>query len=478
MKSRSVQIDGKIISLASVALSFVGSLAAALNFYYFAVLTLVFCYLTLFVSARRVTGNISNLLMTFIFFSYFYSFSAPVTILSGEELHVIFEKPYLLDEVMILLFLASAGIGVAMFLRNQNPDFSFCRESKDESIISAQRNNALIRSAIIFALLSSIFEIINVQRAGGVQIIFLGKAFYQGAIANLTFYIPTHFFAILSAAFLGFELSVRRKDRLKRLVPVFISILPWLLIMLISGRRGVLIAISLVLFMAYYYRMPLKRISIRAIIILFLLYVGMTALYVGRSQVEQSFVNRDSSHLVERMTDLDVWLKAINPANNEFAAPFGNINTYLLLSKEDPHWGLTYINGLLSAVPGILWENKPVQEIYRFRSKYFPEEEARGSIASTGYSSVLEAYVNFRYFGVFFVYIVIAYILLLLEKYKLYGGVFYGLVYSLMAPFTMSFHRSSLDANFIFSLILALIGMTIFLISKRTPKVKFRINFN
>ena len=78
---------------------------------------------------------------------------------------------------------------------------------------------------------------------------------------------------------------------------------------------------------------------------------------------------------------------------------------------------------------------------YEFRDKYFPIKAEISSIASTGFSSILETYWNFWYFGSI-IYFIYGYLIILLENKLKFKNYFYLLEYFSLLTLTYSFHRS------------------------------------
>ncbi|WP_374276688.1 oligosaccharide repeat unit polymerase [Azonexus sp.] len=440
------------------------------------VVALIFAYFILFRLAKFATNSYTNVYIVYIVFSILYGISGPVAVQWGGGLNEIFPKPYRLQEITVFFSLSIVGTVLGLIaggINSGGDKTSFnTRLNLDVQVLNI---GTLYRCAIFFLGLASVFELLNIQRAGGLEIIFLGKAFYQSAIAELTGVVPTLLFMMLGAALLGLYLSSANINIKRNSIYAFLFASPWLLIMLISGRRGALVSIVLIVSLGYCYWKPIRLIKFKYIALTILFYSAMVALYVVRSQVEHAFATGNMNVIEERLLSSEVWSEAINPANNEFAAPFGNINTYILRNTDGPSYGGTYVSGLASAVPSILWPNKPKQELYNFRDKYFPEEALRGAVASTAYSSILEAYVNFRELGIVLVYMTISFLLIRLEKYRLSSrNIFVSLYYLLLTPIAISFHRSSLDASFLFPAIFAGIGVVILKILGSYPRIVYR----
>jgi oligosaccharide repeat unit polymerase len=167
-------------------------------------------------------------------------------------------------------------------------------------------------------------------------------------------------------------------------------------------------------------------------------------------------------------------MSALNPSGNEFGAVFGNFNEYIRSNVDELKLGETYLKGLVLPIPAILYPGeKPQQITYEFRDAYFPTETLRGGIASTGFSSMLEAYMNFRFVGVFLAYFVVSFLMIYIEKLRLRANsIYYVVFYLLCVSLTQSFHRSSF--GFIFSeLIFIVILVVLFKITSTVVKNLF-----
>ncbi|MEN6396184.1 MAG: O-antigen polysaccharide polymerase Wzy, partial [Methanoregula sp.] len=137
--------------------------------------------------------------------------------------------------------------------------------------------------------------------------------------------------------------------------------------------------------------------------------------------------------------------KFMNPGMNEFGAAFGNFSEYVKSGDSTRRWGKTYVTALAVPVPSFLYPGeKPRQITYEFRDRFFSSERARGRIAGTAFSSVLEAYMNFGTAGVLGVYFLVGMALVFLERAKnILQPSAIASIYLLMLPLAQNFHRSS-----------------------------------
>ena len=104
--------------------------------------------------------------------------------------------------------------------------------------------------------------------------------------------------------------------------------------------------------------------------------------------------------------------QALNPSTNEFGVGFANFNELYVSENYEFLFGKSYLQGFLITFPSFIYiGEKPQQITYVFRDTYFYSESLRSSIAGTGFSSILEAYWNFGFPGVLFMYIIFGYII-------------------------------------------------------------------
>jgi oligosaccharide repeat unit polymerase len=125
---------------------------------------------------------------------------------------------------------------------------------------------------------------------------------------------------------------------------------------------------------------------------------------------------------------------------------------------RNPHteylFGRSYVDGLTIPIPRLIWPEKPVSVTYQFRDEYFPAERERGTIAGTGFSSILEAYMNFGVAGIVAVYLLLGYCFGAFDGIA--GRSLYWLprlAQALSMPFAFTLPRSSFDAPYFVPLI-------------------------
>jgi oligosaccharide repeat unit polymerase len=312
-------------------------------------------------------------------------------------------------------------------------------------------------------------ELVNFLRVGGFKTLFAGKAAYQSAVSELTGTLPSIEIMLLSVALLGLLFSISkvrsRKIWTSYLIFWLILSLPVILNLIVLGRRGPLLSLFIVFIVGCFYFKPLTSVKFKWIVVVLILYLVMGLLYGIRAQAGYVLTSKDWGILTTRITKLEFWAVSLNPASNEFGAPFGNFNTYILSRTSELRFGETYLTGLTIPIPRFIWLNKPRSITYEFRDTYFPDWAMRGAIAGTAYSSILEAYVNFGTVGVPIFYFSLVLIIGWLEKVRLQKeSLAFSIFYLTLLPKAISFHRSSFEMPLFWPLILTCLGMSAYII--------------
>lgn len=433
--------------------------------------------------------------LTFLFFIFFvlYGLSGPAAALYGTGIPTVFSKPYLVDEFLLGYALALSGfcIGVATaamgYLRISHqrlPNSPWYLPSKLTWHYEAK---PLIYMGWFFAVLATGMELVNLWRGGGVNALLLGKAYYQGVVSDLLGTLPSGELLQLSAASLslGIASSIRNIKRHRLPLSVFgvwlLCSLPLLTFYVILGERSILLVVVVILLLGTFYLRVIHHVPRRIWMGTVILYVLAALLYGVRGELGWVLQTGDTQILRARLMTGEFWAQVLNPAHNEFGAPFGNFNTYRLLAREEPlYWGTTYLVGLTTFIPRFVWPDKPISITYEFRNRFFSEWEQRSAIAGTAFSSILEAFMNFGYLGIAPIYALIGVLLTALEGYRIRSTSLWGaFFYLLLAEFVIRFHRSSLGFPIFWPMILASIGTMAywFVISFFTYSVPKRIQY-
>jgi hypothetical protein len=150
--------------------------------------------------------------------------------------------------------------------------------------------------------------------------------------------------------------------------------------------------------------------------VLLITYVILASLFAWRPLIPLLY-SGDTTLFVEKAFEKERIVSALIPGNNEFGAAFGNFSEYYKFNKKPVYFGETYLRGMSTIIPSWLYPGtKPKSITYEFRDSFFPSEAQRGAIAGTGFSGLLESYMNFGLIGPFLIYSAIGYLLICLEK--------------------------------------------------------------
>lgn len=114
-------------------------------------------------------------------------------------------------------------------------------------------------------------------------------------------------------------------------------------------------------------------------------------------------------------------------------------------TEFDKQFGITYLQGLATPIPSFLYPgDKPVQITYVFRDEFFSSWAQRSRIASTGFSSILEGYINGGFVGVLLVYLVWGKLLRVADYIRLKHTNTLGIILSsILADSCMVFSREA-----------------------------------
>jgi len=396
--------------------------------------------------------------MIFVSFSALYGLSGPISVEWGEGLSPIFPRPLHTEFFLLHYSLAVIGLSIGFLLIASGGKVY----EEKVAALNIKRLN-LEKTALILAILASLMEMVNFLRVGGFGRLLAGKASYQSAVSNLTGTLPSLNMLLLSVAFLGLSFAagttVFKKTRNKFIAWIILSAPVWMSL-IVLGKRGALLRIFLILFVAASFFKPIKKIKKKWVVVFLSVYVALAFLGGIRSSLALSLATGNWDVVSNRISQSGFWIKALNPATNEFGAPFGNFNTYVLSGDRRLKFGETYLKGMTVVIPRFVWPNKPQTATYEFRDTHFAYEARRGSIAGTAYSSILEAFVNFGSIGVFGIYLLVAFALGWLDNRRnKTKSLAFSIFYLLMIPEALRFHRSSLEMPLFWPLLLTIFGM-------------------
>jgi len=436
-------------------------------------LTLSIISFALLLSFTKNQYGINSYLFLFLVFFALYGFSAPVTFVLGDFVFMKITnfpiQAFLLQQVYAMLGMSL----IIVFTKNTN------LELRNIGFGFIEHN--FYKIAIYLAFFSSVLELINFLRVGNFQTLFLGKAVYQSKVSSLLFTLPSKVLLEMGVLFLGLslnKLNLRKNNKIKLIFRFVLYAAPILSLIIFLGQRGTLISIGLIFFMSYTYGVTLKKIKKSIILLIVGGYVLLTALFFFRSFFSASARMDSTSILKSRIESISENLLYFNPAYTEFGATMANFAMYYKYDNNCDYYGSTYLKGLLLPIPTFMIpfvDQKPKQITYEFRDRFFPQEADRGRIAGTGFSSILEAYMNFGKYGVLWMYAIFIFILIRLEKLKYrINSLSFVILFLAMTPITQSFHRSAFGGTIAEFSIKFILSIIIVYFSK--VKIKFLLN--
>lgn len=442
-------------------------------------LAMVFYFAAAFLSiilGKMLIGNYSNFTVIFLVFSALYSLSGPIAARYGGGIIEIYPTPYMVDEFLIHYSLAILGLAIGIILASC---ISYHRIGS-ANISPIWNHGTLFLLAYAFAAMASLMEIANFLRAGGFVTLYAGKAVYQDAVSELPMNFPSATIMLLSTALLSLSLSAQSmpiKNRLERFSLWLALGLPIILSLIILGERTTLLSIIIILLIGYLFLNPVKTIELKWIVFIFLIYLAMAFLYGTRSYLGEVLSTGNLSMLFAVIMEPTFWPRILNPASNDFCCVFGNFNTYILSGTSDIRLGETYMRDIADTIPRFVWPDKPQTTWVDFRDTFFPEYAQLGVTGGTGYSSVLEAYVNFGTIGVLIVYLLLGLVMGCLEIARQRSkSLMFSLFYLLMLPVAMLFHRTSMGNPIFWPLLLAFVGSCSYILINSIYKSKLPIN--
>ncbi len=298
------------------------------------------------------------------------------------------------------------------------------------------------RFAVVAGIISSLSELLNFVRVGGWDTLLIGKAHYQGAVNDLVLNIPYEGFFYISAAlfsqfFGSLDLKIRHTGYL---INYLLSISFVLFIFLAIGERGSLLVAIVIFGLGFTINQRITSVKPLYAIALALLYMAFNVLTLLREkEVEYNGIKDFYVTYGKRLN------KLMNPANTEFGSPALNYRIFIKRKggDYDYKYGYTYTELFWAFVPTYVYASKPKSIIYEFRDTYFAERKEQGSTSGTGFSSLMEAYMNFGYFGPFIVYLLTIFTLVYLENKKGRDRLLVNLLYLVSFNIFLIYSRSA-----------------------------------
>ena len=407
------------------------------------------------------TAGINSVLFLFIVLFGLYGYSVSISVYFDADIgwhRVAKLRSWEKADFTLFSYMLSNQIALLAIIMVYIP---FVKKSTMQMRIvkSSFSKKAYFLIAIIAGVLSSLSEGLNFVRAGGFSSLLKGKAFYQGAVNDLVLNIPYEGFFFISVALFS-QFFASSKDRSKYVVflPLYlISISIVLFVNIAIGERGTLVVALVIAALGYTINRRITHIRFRYIVGIALLYVVFNVFTLLR---EKTVAYEGFSSFIEEYDQR--LIKLMNPANNEFGSPALN---YRIFFKRKPadydfKWGSTYTEIFWAFIPTYVYSSKPKGIIYEFRDRYFSERREMGSTAGTGFSSLMEAYMNFGYFGPYLIYALSVFFLVYMESKKGRNNMFISLYYLLLFNIYLIFSRSA-SQYILFNAILYLVQISL-----------------
>lgn len=300
---------------------------------------------------------------------------------------------------------------------------------------------------LIIMLFSIIMEFVNFYRVGGMETFNRGKATFISEKGDLFLTLPSFDIFLIGILFYLFS-SLNKKNKISRgmsiLFYVFISI-AFIYFSLISLRTNILTILTLII-MVKTYELYIKNIKFKLILFAIIAFVALTVVGQNRSLLSQI----DFSNIMGTLSQLDFSIIQDSNGgrkNNEFTSASENFELYF----EDPeklkanyYVGESYVSGLLYIFPRYFYPGgeKPLQITTVFRDNYVPERAKWGMQATTGFSTIIESYLNGGYVGVYMYYLFIGLLLAYAELKRLSSNkLIYHIFYLSTVPLLFTFSR-------------------------------------
>lgn len=443
---RDIIIKNKLICVDYILLA-LAFFASVFNFYNIALAILIIESIFLIKNVKDMVENYFCFTFLFTAFHILYGLSGVISKTWFNQISSTFGTKFMPSPYIMAYSLCTIGLLTGMIIAYNR--------YKNQDIELKCNNNLKIKKFFLYvsygcSVLTSLCEFINFIRVGGFKTLLAGKAIYQAAIDELIGTLPAQYLLQIAVAAFGvfMFLTITKKEKIevKTIIIFLLLCSPYLLELLILGRRGPILIVLFIITVSIFQAKPLKKISTKLFLGVIITYLILSFVYSIRNDIGLLFTN--ISEFKEKFSITKI-LKNINPAQNEFGCTYGNFNKLYISQNYELLYGKSYIQGLVHVIPRYLYPGeKPKSITYTFRDMCFPQKSEISSIASTGFSSIMETYWNFGYLG-FILYIAYGYILILLEKKVKYKNCFCLLGYLANMGIVYSFHRS--DFGFIIS---------------------------
>lgn len=410
-----------------------------------------------------ISNDIFNVINVFSIFLVLYSLSGPIEIFNKGYIHPIFNNDYKIPIFLIAYHLSIIGYILGIII-GFNP-----KSTKSFIAMNQLKIKNNFKISIFLAALAGIMTIVDFFRVGGISTLLQGKAIYFEAISNLSPTLPNVEIAKIASVIFISNLVISKKKNIilnyKSLFLKFIIFIsPYIYILTISGSRGSILIFIFIIITGYRYFDRSIYINKKYIVLLVISYFAMAFIYINRPVLPYVVSTGDWSVISENMKNKELVIEGLMPGSNEFTAAFGNFNEYFLSDNKELLLGKSYIKDINIMIPTFLYpEGKPKSITYEFRDKFFYSQSLVSDVASTGFSALLEAYMNFGMIGILFLYILFGYFIGNIEKKRVESKSYLFMLWymSIFQSITMVFHRSQL-ANILIDMLFSFIYILLY----------------
>jgi oligosaccharide repeat unit polymerase len=465
----------------SFLLSLISIIFQAFGFYHIALWLLLSSYLVfLYIVLKNIGFN--SLYFFFIIFYGLYTFSIPISIEFGLDIGKYREKyleswqtvDYSLHHYVFSSTLVLLGIIISFFIIINYLKFNKSKISESHIIDTS----TLFTLSIVSGTLSSLFELVNYIRVGGFDALLKGKAFYQSAISDIPFTLPSDGFFYISVALISFLVGFRNltsKQFFYFIVALIVNSF-YLFVNIYIGERGNIFVAIIIIFLGITYFNKINNIKFKYILISFFLFIFFVFLTINRNFVEQGKNYKISKTFNFIKTNPNKLNFALNPANIEYGAPTLVYRVYIENNDDFKFkYGLTYLYFVPNMLPLYINPYRAPNLVNEIRDNYFPDRALKGSNSSVGYSAMLEALINFGFLGVFIWGTLVSALLLFIEHVRLLRfNKYILLLYLLLFNIILILFRSS--SEYIFQQIILYIIYAIVVIFISSFIKYFRLN--
>lgn len=395
--------------------------------------------------------GINSIFFFFILFFGLYTFSVPISIEFGFDIGKYREqylvswpsvdfslKHYFLSSSLALMgitFAASVGIGsITKFQKNYINPASFVKVE-------------YFRLSIISGFIASLFEFINFIRVGGFDALRKGKAFYQSAVSDIPITLPSEGFFFISLALFAYILGNKGFKNKEYIAVLIFSLINsfYIFISFYIGERGTLLVAIIIFFLGYTFYKKITAVRIRYLISFLLVFFFFAVITIYRNILDDKKGATISTSIEYLKKHSNRLMFVMNPANIEFGAPALVYRVYIENNRDyNLKYGLTYFYFIPNFIPKYINPYRAPTLVNDVRDSYFKDRKKNGSNASVGYSAILEALLNFGFFGAFLWGIIATSVILFVEYIRYFPPNKYNImIYLLFFNIVLIITRSS-----------------------------------